>query len=53
MAKKQVIIRLNEEVSDQLKIYVIQHKTSVQELLEKYIIKILKDTTPEPPSSHD
>jgi len=43
MAKKQIAFRLDEEVSQQLLIYAIKHKTSVQEILETYILKLLEN----------
>jgi len=41
--KKVIGFRLEEEISDQLKIYALNNKTTVQKLLEDYVLKILKD----------
>lgn len=42
--KKVIGFRLEEEVIDQLKIYAINSKTTVQKLLEEYVLKILKQS---------
>ena len=42
MTKKQVIFRLDEEVYQQLQIYAINNKTSVQKIMEEYVYKILQ-----------
>ena len=39
--KKIIGFRLDEEVSEQLKIYAIQNKTTIQKLLEDYVLKLL------------
>lgn len=52
MAKKQVSVRLEEEVARALQIYAIENKTSVQAILESYVLKLLegKGTTKSPSS---
>ena len=42
MAKKQIIFRLEEETYQQLQIYAIRNKTSVQKIVEEYILELLK-----------
>ncbi|KKQ05055.1 MAG: hypothetical protein US15_C0036G0002 [Candidatus Moranbacteria bacterium GW2011_GWF1_36_4] len=42
--KKIIGFRLDEEVSDKLKIYAIENKTTVQKLLEDYVFKILNQS---------
>lgn len=42
MAKKQIIFRLEEEVYKQLQIYAIEKETSVQKLIEDYVMKLLE-----------
>ena len=42
VTKKQVIFRLDEEVYQQLQIYAINNKTSVQKIMEEYVYKILQ-----------
>ena len=46
MAKKQIIFRLEEEVYQQLQIYAIKNKTSVQKMVEECVLKILKQEKP-------
>lgn len=47
MAKKQVLFRLNEEIIDKFKIYAIKNKTTMQEILENYVLSLLKDENDE------
>ncbi len=42
MAKKQVIFRLDEDVYKALQIYAIQNNTSVQRVLEEYVLNLLR-----------
>jgi predicted HicB family RNase H-like nuclease len=51
MAKKQIIFRLEEEIYQQLQIYAITNKTSVQKIVEEHILEVLKQGTTEPTSS--
>ena len=53
MAKKQIIFRLEEEIYQQLQIYAINNKTSVQKIVEERISEVLKHGTTKPLSSHD
>ena len=39
--KKIIGFRLDEEVSNELKIYAINNKTTIQKLLEDYVFQIL------------
>lgn len=43
MAKKQILFRLNEENIDKFKIYAIKNKTTMQEILEGYVLSLLED----------
>ena len=43
MAKKQVLFRLDEENIDKFKIYAIKNKTTMQEILENYVLSLVKD----------
>jgi len=42
MPKKQVIFRLEEETYRKLQIYAIENNTSVQKLVEGYVLNLLK-----------
>lgn len=43
MSKKQVAFRLEEDIYKQLQIYAIENDTSVQKILENYVIDLLKE----------
>jgi len=51
MSKKIVGFRLEEEISIKLKMYAAENKTTVQKILEDYVLELLKQKTTEPPSS--
>ena len=41
MSKKQIAFRLEEDIYKQLQIYAIENNTSVQKILENYVIDLL------------
>lgn len=42
MSRKLIGFRLDEATAKQLQIYAIENNTSIQKLLEEYVIRLLK-----------
>lgn len=50
MQKKLVAFRLEKGVSERLKIYAIENETTVQKILEDYVLNLLKKNATHPHS---